>query len=142
VSRTQPGKRDLLHRVRDIERPGPQPLLDWQDATLLGKWVPYSVQTHATPGFHIDPNGYVHMRGLVTGGAEGDPIMQLPVGYRPEALTSLLALCFGPGAARIDVAASAEDDPTSGGTVTLVSVYAPAGLGYVSLDGLRFRAFS
>lgn len=142
MSRRPPIKTNLLERVRDLGKPQSRPLLDWQDMTLLAPWVPYSVQTHATPGYHIDESGYVHLRGMVTGGASGSPITQLPVGFRPEALTSLLALTFGPGVARIDVQAASDADLTAGGLVTLVSVSDPAGLGYISLDGIRFRAFS
>ena len=50
----------------------------------IGAWGPVGGGTPA-PAFFKDTLGFVHLRGRVTGGANGTNVFTLPVGYRPDA---------------------------------------------------------
>ena len=88
--------------------------------------------TFATAGFRKDSEGYVQVKGLVTGvGAAGRTIFTLPVGYRPLAdhiFTGQNNSSAGSGQARLDV--------RSNGEVVLVGAEAVSS--WVSLSGIRF----
>lgn len=81
-------------------------------------------------GFYRDPYGYVHLNGMVTGGADGTSPFRLPPGYRPEnkeahVVQSLSGATYKTGWVEID----------TDGTVTFKNVN-----GRVGMDGVRFRA--
>jgi hypothetical protein len=45
-------------------------------------WHNESPLTETTAAFYKDPSGVVHLKGILTGGAEGTDIFHLPPGYR------------------------------------------------------------
>lgn len=97
--------------------------------TLLGAWVNFG-SSNAASGYYLDDEGWVTLRGLVRSGT--GMIFTLPAGYRPPLIV------------RFPVATLA------GATQTFGEVYvsdvgdvvlAAGGNAYVSLDGIRFRAY-
>lgn len=73
---------DLERRVAQLERersllPGP---LAWTTPSLGASWVASGSETLQ---YVMDNDGFVHLRGRVTGGASGSSPFTLPVGFRP-----------------------------------------------------------
>lgn len=54
----------------------------WQTPTLLNSWTNHSA-SYASAQYMKDSLGFVHIKGLVKGGANGSIIFTLPAGYRP-----------------------------------------------------------
>jgi len=74
----------------------------WITPTLLNSWVDYG-GTYAGVGYQ-KVGRVVYMKGLVTGGAAGTVIFNLPAGYRPSSqMLMLTAVNATPPAGRIDV---------------------------------------
>lgn len=73
--------RNLDARLREIATRG-QTLQQWQVPVMLNGWT--NSDGYAPVSYWKDPNGIVHLRGRVTGGAAGTAIFSLPAGYRPE----------------------------------------------------------
>jgi hypothetical protein len=107
------------------------------------QWHAYGLGFSA-PAYHKDPWGTVHLKGLVkavdgtvfTCGdipAEDGRILLLPSGYRPEA-REVHAVMTRLDMQRVDVAPDGTVDTDSSG------VSAGQGDGWVSLDGITFRA--
>lgn len=97
---------------------GGQPGFENGWANLAGDFAP--------AGFWRDPDGFVHLRGVVGPGTPGARVFTLPPGYRP-AVGEMVTVHDSGSAARLDV--------TTDGAVT------PQGTGtYVSLDGVSFQA--
>lgn len=98
----------------------------FKDFTLLNNWVEYN-NNYNSPGYRIDSNGFVHLKGVVKGGTVGTVICSLPTGYRPKK-TNIFPVVSNNDIGRIDVEES--------GNVKLVF-----GSGvFVSLDGITFEA--
>jgi hypothetical protein len=95
----------------------------------------------ATVAFYKDQNGVVHLRGEAAAGNPKESIFQLPVGYRPAANTVLetVAPCGTCTNSFVDVLVFGNiSKPVFGdGAVEVEAV-----VGYVSLDGITFRAES
>jgi hypothetical protein len=97
------------------------------------------VSSFNTVGFYKDPYGVVHLKGAaqcIAPGNCGVPesvIFTLPEGYRPPAREAQLGVFsfIDPGFAQLQV--------TSTGEVT-AGLNVPETLGWVSLDGITFRA--
>ena len=108
-----------------------QPREEWQSVNFQDGWVNYSKGTgynHAS--YFRDSQGVVHLRGLVKSGKAGRAatIFTLPDGYRPVA-RELFAVCTYPNTiGRVDVLTDGRVIPEK------------ADSGWVSLDGLTFRA--
>ncbi|ETT58712.1 hypothetical protein MHI43_27150 [Paenibacillus sp. FSL H8-0457] len=68
----------------------------WITPTLLNGWNAFNSSTHFTFGFSKDSEGFVHGRGLITGGVGnvGTVIAKLPPGYRPIKILSFPTLCL------------------------------------------------
>lgn len=56
-------------------------LTEWTTATLETGWS--TIFGFAVPAYRKDPMGYVHIKGVVTGGSITSRIFNLPVGFRP-----------------------------------------------------------
>lgn len=56
----------------------------WIKPTLLNKWVDRNIGDDAPTGYMKDQLGFVHVRGIVTGGATSSNVFFLPEGYRPS----------------------------------------------------------
>lgn len=94
---------------------------------VQGTWTNFQ-QGYQYCGFWKDPQGHVHLQGVVNNGAAGTTIFTLPPGYRPGFIEVFSAQVQA-GLARVDV--------TPAG---LVIGYGGGGVNYVSLSGLTFLA--
>ncbi|WP_285856889.1 phage tail spike protein [Mesobacillus subterraneus] len=97
----------------------------WIAPTLLNGMANYG-SIYMTAGYYKDAMGFVHLRGFLTGGADGKTLFTLPVGYRPS-LRQLFS-CWSNNSAgngRIDV-------DTSG------NVIAVSAGNWLALDGIYF----
>lgn len=62
---------------------------DWHEVGSVGEpafansWVNYG-GTNSTAAFMKDSMGFVHIKGTVKNGTEGESVFTLPVGYRPD----------------------------------------------------------
>lgn len=110
--------RNLALRVKRLETTEQQ-LQSWV-AVVLGNGWANTGAPYASAGYWRDPNGQVHLRGRVTGGAGA--AFTLPAHYRPEYQIVFVA---------------------NGGTVTVATSGAvtPAGA-TVDLDAVSFRAYA
>ena len=110
---------------------------EWRVAPTQGGWGRYSTNEYEVPGYYKDPNGFVHLRGLLARGQDnvnlnawpGEPLFVLPCGFRPEnrcIFTTISNTTTTTG--RIDVAPN--------GLVSIVY----GNTAWISLDGLSFRA--
>lgn len=106
----------------------------WTTMAMSNSWVPYGYTTTGRwvgASFWKDPDGFVHLRGLVkTGSSATATIATLPSGYRP-AKTSLFLTqsALGTGACRIDITNAGVISAQAGGSTT-----------YTSLGGICFYA--
>lgn len=96
-------------------------LQDWVAPALINSWT-NSGGAYATAGYWKDPNGIVHLRGRITGGAFPSDAFVLPADYRP---TSTLSFAVPTGAV-VDVESDGSVRPISGSS-------------YVALDNITFR---
>lgn len=55
----------------------------WTNATLTNSWVSAAVAGTATPGYMLDSNGTVWLRGMVKSGSPNTAAFTLPAGLRP-----------------------------------------------------------
>lgn len=97
----------------------------WIAPTLLNGMANYG-SIYMTAGYYKDAMGFVHLRGFLTGGADGKTLFTLPAGYRPS-LRQIFS-CWSNNSAgngRIDV--------DTNGNVIAVS----AG-NWLALDGIYF----
>jgi hypothetical protein len=94
------------------------------EPAFQNSWTNESPTSEVTTAFYKDPFGIVHLKGLVTGGANGT-IFTLPVGYRPSKnLISLMWRASGTGEVII---------------YSLGDVYIATGTGAGDLDSITFR---
>lgn len=105
-------------------------------ALFLNNWTDFNKDTHGLVEYTKDPFGFVHLRGLAkrtSGGSTTLPLFILPKGYRPRDIHifSAQGLTSAPAfvTVRLDVKANGE-----------VLIATGDGSGYVSLDGITFRA--
>lgn len=75
---------DLESMMADYRLPSPVVLEQWNAPSLLNSWTYYGAPFN-TPGYWKDPNGIVHLRGVLKPGTYGASMFQLPAGYRPAA---------------------------------------------------------
>lgn len=94
---------------------------------LLNSWVNFGAG-FTDAAYFKDPNGFVHLRGLVKNGT-GIPtvIFTLPLGYRPGQ-DSIFAVLSNNALGRVNVLASGDVQAFAGSTV------------WVQLDGITFKA--
>jgi len=94
--------------------------------SFLSSWVNFgSLYTNA--GYWKDADGMVHLTGLVKSGTVGQPIFQLPAGYRPATQQVFAAISNG-AIAQVDVATHGDVLATTGN------------LANFALSGILFRA--
>ena len=105
------------------------PTAGWVAPTFQNSWGNYG-GVFNTAGYLIDSNGFVHLRGLVSGGAGGPAcIFTLPAGFTPPA--QVLAYTYSNnGATRIDI--------TSAGCV---ECNANCSSSWTSLEGINFSVY-
>lgn len=73
----------------------------WQIPTLLNSWV--NLAGYETAGYMKDSLGFVHLKGVIGGGANGaNSVFTLPEGYRPAARKSFAA-SYDTGSTRLDI---------------------------------------
>ena len=95
---------------------------DWITPTLLNGWEQFGAGDPV--GYMKDDMGFVHLRGAITGGAYPSICFNLPLGYRPSNVNT-----------RVPAVGSAYSRCTIGD-----GVQTSAGSGWISLDGITFRA--
>lgn len=108
---------------------------DWHEVGTTGEpafedsWVNYSV-TYNSCGFMKDTMGFVHLKGLVKSGTYGisGVIFTLPTGYRPLRYW-IIANTNNGSADEMRIASDGRVIP-----------YGATSNGWVSLDGITFRA--
>ena len=100
------------------------------EPTLLNSFSNFG-NSYATAAFYKDKMGVVHLRGVVTRGANhnGISVFVLPAGYRPSTSGKLLFTTqAASGMSRIDILPDGNVVVTAGST------------GWIGLDGITFRA--
>jgi len=105
------------------------PLEAWIAPTLNPGWQNYTVLYGGDfngAGFCKDIIGFVHLRGLIASALSSGVAFSLPVGYRPSGTGIYAARVLG-ATGRVDVRPNGE-------------VYGADVAGWVSLDGITFRA--
>ena len=103
--------------------PPPAGQEDWTPATLQNGWS-NSGNGFSEVAFFKDSMGIVHLRGVLSGGASGQPMLTLPAGYRPEARKAYAT--YGCPFLEIKADGTVRDNSAAGGDI--------------SLDGVTFRA--
>lgn len=107
-------KRFPLSR-RDMKIETPHVVGDSGEPAFQGTWVNYDTLTYRGARFWKDPVGLVHIEGLIKSGTINTTAFVLPAGYRPgNAL--IFASDTNTGHGRLDIAASGNVLPVSGGT--------------------------
>lgn len=101
----------------------------WTVPTLTNSWVDFGTG-FATTAYRKDGQGFVHLKGVVKGGATGTVAFTLPAGYRPGSIRMFGGGTSGSGVPRIDVGTD--------GTVTIRGVSASTVA--MSVDGITFLA--
>jgi len=102
--------------------------------SLLNSWVTTFATTNGlqVPGYIKDPNGYVEIRGIASGGTVGSAIFQLPAGYRPALPQFFICNNAAAGTShRVEVNATGDVILSTGGSNT-----------YISFSGIRFKAIN
>jgi hypothetical protein len=98
----------------------------WTAPTMINAWTSFGAP-FAPIGFYKDADGFVHLRGMMTGGATPNPGFVLPAGYWPEGRCVFCTDSNG-AHARLDVDATGNVIPVIATT-------------FVTLDGLIFKAY-
>lgn len=112
--------------LADFRLPTSPVLEQWNAPTLTNSWLNYGTPFNPT-GYWRDPNGVVHLRGVIKSGTIGSSALTLPAGYRPANSEIFVAISNG-AIGRAVVDASGGVTPDIGSNV------------YFSLDGMTFRA--
>lgn len=95
----------------------------WTALTLVNSWATVSGRT---PSYHKDALGYVHLRGMMSGGASGSLAFTIPAGFRPGVFASYVAAGAAanlPNVANLD-------------TTGTMNVFLTTGGSTVALDGI------
>lgn len=112
----------------------------WTAVTFLNSWVNFD-PTGASFNFceyFKDSYGWVHLRGLVDGGANLAAIFNFPVGFRPVKNTLFCmpwSGAFSGAGARVDVHSVTDANP---GSVVPIGITGGAAGQYLCLDGISF----
>lgn len=103
----------------------------WTAPTWQNSWAGIA---GATPGYFKDALGFVHLRGMMTGGTLNAALFTLPAGYRPgQGIT--IVVDYWTGAALT----ISELSITTGGVVTGTGMTGTSGYN-IKLDNIAFRA--
>ncbi|WP_191556453.1 phage tail spike protein [Metabacillus idriensis] len=95
--------------------------------SLLNGWSNYNTTSHIGAGYTKSADGFVHLRGMIKGGAVGTVFATLPAGCRPLNDEPVAVLTSG-GVGRLDIKPNGYLQFMSGGT------------GWVSLSSVVFKA--
>ena len=90
-------------------------------------WLAYG-SGYNPPGFMLDANGFVWLRGMLKSGTMSQPAFTLPPGYRPE-FAQLFGTVSNSLIGRVDVNTNGAVIPALGSN------------SWITLDGLAFRAY-
>jgi hypothetical protein len=100
----------------------------WIAPTLLNSWVNHGAG-FSNVGYHKDPWGYVHLRGLAASGSSATSVIfTLPAGYRP-ASERVFASVANDAFCEIRVQTDGDVFAQAGGSTA----------NFTSLDGISFR---
>lgn len=97
----------------------------WHTPTLINSWTNLG-SGFQSAGYLKDPIGFVHLKGLITGGATNTVAFVLPTGYRPGATTFGAAVAGGPAAADTQI------DTSGNVTIGWAGSIGDVGLSYVT----------
>ena len=105
----------------------------WIAPTLLNGWVNFGSGI-ANVGYYKDELGIVRLRGVIKGGTmtAGTGLLVLPIGYRP--IESAMVPCVSNNST-IDILSHLVLNSSG-----LINIGASVGNGWLSLDGITFRA--
>lgn len=120
---------DFKKRIERLEKAFKIYVQPWTAVTFQNSWVNYDA-TYNQCAYLRDPNGFVHLRGLVKTGTVGvaTPIFTLPAGYRPQYI-ELFSTISNAALGRVDVLTDGKVAVNVGNNT------------WVSLDGLTFKAY-
>lgn len=106
----------------------------WLDIKLQAGWTEHVSAENYLPQYIKDRMGFVHLRGIIDGGTitDGTTIGLIAEGFRPEKRT-LFSVSADNAYARIDI--------LPGGEIVLEHTKIGGGGGYLSLDGVTYRAY-
>jgi hypothetical protein len=93
----------------------PKNIGDAGQPAFQGTWVNYDTSLFQRARYWKDPMGIVHVEGLIKSGTINTTAFILPAGYRPG-IALLFASDTNTGHGRLDVAATGNVLPVSGGT--------------------------
>lgn len=113
----------------DMTKPCPAHLGSWRDVTYLNGWSRYST-SWIEPGYMIDSNGRVHLRGMIAGGTIGSPMFSIPSRFGPKN-NHLFSVRHN------DNSVNGRVDVRTNGDVVAIS---PTVNSWVSLDGISYTA--
>jgi hypothetical protein len=112
------------------------PALTWTSLTLVNGWAPYPSSAYGVPGLQYtkDHEGFVHLRGTLSGAAETSVVAAtLPAAFAPPSGAWVAAGdsngSFNPNGENVYI--------TSGGTIELLPGPA-ANESFVSVEGVEF----
>ncbi|MGN6474942.1 MAG: hypothetical protein ACTHK4_15005 [Mycobacteriales bacterium] len=109
----------------------------WHALTLENGWAADDAAHYGTPSYAIDDQGFVHLRGAITGAAAtAGTFPNLPAGYRPGESFVQLPVASNNGANDPQTAVIIVEN---GGDVLALGGK-PANLDFVSLAGASFPA--
>lgn len=117
---------DLEAAQADYRLPPTQINEQWNAPTLINSWVNFGAPFNPV-GYWKDPNGVVHLRGMVKSGTINTTAFTLPLGYRP-ANSELFAVPSNSAFGRITVDAGGGVTPDIGSNAS------------INIDGITFRA--
>ena len=132
--------RDCLKRSRPIDITSVSALITsaaWTPVVFQNGWANQGTGWE-TAAYLKDPFGFVHLKGVITGGADDTIAFTLPAGYRPGATT--VNACGDAGTESPTSTVNARIAPT--GTVD-IQYGTTAGAGaFIGLSGITFLAES
>lgn len=131
ISDLTAGVAEALQRISAVEmKKAEKDASGWIMPTLLNGWVNYDGLRYSDAGFMKDSIGYVHLRGMISGGAmnPGVVIFKLPEGYRPKKHVMIGAVCSDgeiPYPALVNVSPNGDVSLTRIGYNRFLSLYLP-----------------
>ncbi|MGH9961575.1 MAG: hypothetical protein ACREBC_31365, partial [Pyrinomonadaceae bacterium] len=108
-------KRFPLSR-KDLKLETPHNVGDPGEPAFQNSWVNFDTANWQQLRFWRDPLDNVHVQGLIKSGFLGTTVFVLPTGYRPAVAPPPFAVDTNTGFGRVDVAATGNVSPFSGGT--------------------------
>jgi hypothetical protein len=125
------------NRLRDHTVTGQQiKALVWHPLTLENGWTAYGAPYDVTPAYAKDAQGFVHLRGTLSGSARTSALFaHLPAAVRPTSAHAWVTVSstngsYNPQVANLDI---------SGSDGSIIVYFGPGATGaFVSLEGVQF----